>query len=452
MSAAADLFPLLAGLVVALGVAVLAWHVRPALTISAGIVLLCCSSSWDRLGLPAAVAPDRFLLLLGAAAALLGPASARPRRGVDDGRLRPVLGVEHVLLAAAVAWAVASALAAGTLGSGAFRLLDRFGTMAVAVALAAPIAFRDERDRRVLLLALTGLGAYLGLTALFEIAGPRALVLPRYVADLTYGIHPGRARGPFVEASVNGFALFACGAAALVLAAGAPRPAAVRRRALPWAVVALCALGLVLTLQRTIWLGASVALVVVLLSRRELRPKLLPATAAALLLVLGALAVVPGLADRAGERRVAQRSVWDRVNLDHAAVAMVHARPLTGFGWNRFTTTSTPYFWQDEDVPLTAGDIIPHNALLANAAELGLPAALLWAGGIAAAVGAALRARRPRSADPWRDALLGMAVVALALALFTPLLAPWPLVVLLTWAGALRAQALHRPAARTVAR
>jgi O-antigen ligase len=224
------------------------------------------------------------------------------------------------------------------------------------------------------------------------------------------------------------------------------------KRALPLGVAALCALGLVLTLQRTIWLGASVALVVVLLSRAELRPKLLPAAAAGALLVVAALAIVPGLADRAGERRVAQRSVWDRVNLDHAAVAMVRVRPLTGFGWNRFTTASRPYFWQDANVPLTAGDIIPHNALLANAAELGLPAALLWAGGIVAAVGAALRARRPRRADPWRDALLGMAVVTLALVLFTPLLAPWPLLVLLTWVGALRAQALHPPALRAVAR
>ncbi|HEX5146180.1 MAG TPA: O-antigen ligase family protein [Conexibacter sp.] len=464
---AAGTFPLLAGLVVALGVAVLAWHARPATTISAGIVLLSCSGSWSRLGLPSAVAPDRFLLLLGAAAALLR------RDGPGGARLRPVLGIEHALLGAAVAWALVSALAAGTLGSGAFRLLDRYGVMAFALALAAPVAFRSERDRRTLLLALTGLGAYLALTALFEIAGPHALVFPRYIADPAYGIHYGRARGPFVEAAVNGFAMFACGAAALVLAAPASRqasssPARVRRtprrlrpplagadirhgRAVPYAVAALCALGLVLTLQRTIWIGASVAIVVVLLSRRELRPKLLPVAAAGLLLVVGALAVVPGLADRAGERRIAQRSVWDRVNLDGAAVAMVRARPLTGFGWNRFTDRDAPYFWQSDAAPLTAGDIIPHNALLANAAELGLPAALLWIGGIAAAVGAALRARRPPAADPWRDVLLGLAVVALALMLFTPLLSPWPLVVLLTWSGALRAQALHPSALRAVA-
>jgi putative inorganic carbon (HCO3(-)) transporter len=440
---------LAAGLVVALGVAVLAWHARPALTISAGIVLLCCSGSWDRLGLPGAVAPDRLLLLLGAAAALLGAPAAARAAGPGGRRLRPALGIEHALLAAAIACALASALAAGTLGSGAFRLLDRYGVMAIVVALAAPLAFATERDRRTLLLALTGLGAYLGLTAVFEIAGPHALVFPRYIADLTYGIHPGRARGPFVEAAINGFALFACGAAALVLAADLrPRTAARWKQTLPWGVAALCALGLVLTLQRTIWLGASAALVVVLLSRRELRPKLLPAAAAAALLVVAALAIVPGLADRAGERRIAQRSVWDRVNLDHAAVAMVRARPLTGFGWDRFTATSTPYFWQDDEVPLTAGDIIPHNALLANAAELGLPAALLWLGGIVAAIGAALRAPRLRAADPWRDALLGLAVLALALALFTPLLAPWPLVVLLTWAGALRAQGSHPLAVR----
>jgi O-antigen ligase len=426
-------FVALGAIAAAGGAAVVAWHVRPAVTLSAGIVLLSFSGSWGRLGLPPAVAPARFLLLLGAAAALL--------RAPGDGplRARPRLGIEHALLAAAVAWALASALAAGTLGSGAFRLLDRYGAMAFVVALAAPVAFATARDRRTLLLALTGLGAYLGVTAIFEIAGPHALVFPRYIADPTYGIHPGRARGPFVEAAINGFALFACGAAALVLAT---RERGLRR-AVPLAVAALCALGLVLTLQRTIWIGASAALLVVLLSRAELRRWLLPSAGAVALLVVGALAVVPGLAGHAAARQAAQRSVWDRINLDNAALAMVRARPLTGFGWDRFTAVSAPYFWQADGVPLTAGDVIPHNALLANAAELGLPAALLWGGGIAAAVGAALRGRRRRGALPWGDALLGLSVVALALALFTPMLQPWPLVVLLTWAGALRAQALQ---------
>src|SRR5438093_1302521 len=64
--------------------------------------------------------------------------------------------------------------------------------------------------------ALVALGAYLGLTAVFEGLGLDALIVPRYIADPGAGIHFGRARGPFVEAVADGLALFGCGVAAAV--------------------------------------------------------------------------------------------------------------------------------------------------------------------------------------------------------------------------------------------
>ncbi len=64
--------------------------------------------------------------------------------------------------------------------------------------------------RRWLLGALVVLGAYLGLTVLFEMAGPHALVWPKYILNPNYGIHGGRGRGPFADAVANGFGLYVC--------------------------------------------------------------------------------------------------------------------------------------------------------------------------------------------------------------------------------------------------
>ena len=76
--------------------------------------------------------------------------------------------------------------------------------------LTAPLAFRTQRQRQVLLVTFVTLGAYLGLTVVFETVKLDALVFPKYILDPHYGIHAGRGRGPFVEAVTNGLALFTC--------------------------------------------------------------------------------------------------------------------------------------------------------------------------------------------------------------------------------------------------
>ena len=78
------------------------------------------------------------------------------------------------MLVATILYAGASAAVAGTLLEKAafFRLFDVFGVLPFLVFLVAPIAFRSERDRAVLLGGLVGLGAYLGLVALLEKRDP----------------------------------------------------------------------------------------------------------------------------------------------------------------------------------------------------------------------------------------------------------------------------------------
>ncbi len=234
--------------------AYLAWNIDPAWTLTGSIVLSVFGSYWGQLGplgyFP--VTPDRLLLVAGTAALLLRAPGARDRGAM---RIEPV----HWLLAATLAFAVVSGLASETLfsNSGFFRLFDRFGIAPFLMFTIAPVAFPTERHRRIFLAALVALGGYLGLTALFEAAGPHGLVFPRYIVNPDLGFHLGRARGPFLEAEANGIALFVCGTAAVVAAiTWRGRPLI---KALCCLVAGLALAGCLFTLSRGVWLGAAVA-------------------------------------------------------------------------------------------------------------------------------------------------------------------------------------------------
>src|SRR5919108_231279 len=98
----------LVAVVALVALAVIAWHVDPAYVLIGALILSAFNNHWDAFGLPPSIAPDRFLLVAGLVAVLLRCPPARDRPDV------PVRGV-HVLLALFLAWAVGSAIAAGTL-------------------------------------------------------------------------------------------------------------------------------------------------------------------------------------------------------------------------------------------------------------------------------------------------------------------------------------------------
>jgi putative inorganic carbon (hco3(-)) transporter len=418
------------GLAAAGAVLYLSLTVEPAWPLSIGMALAVFSGYSDRLGFP--IGPDRLLI----GAGLLGVALERVR-----GR-RPPLRVEtsHWLLFAALLWAIASAAWAGTLTQpdGFFALLDRFGLMPFLAFLVAPVAFRTERQRTVLLGTLVVTGAYLGLTALFEGIGLDALVFPGYITDPSVGLHADRARGPFVQAVAMGLGLFVCGGAALL--------AFVRWQGRPWlragsaAVAALCAVGMVLTLTRAIWLGAVVAAVVVVFTVPRLW-RLAPAAAiAGVLLVVGALALVPGLQTSAEERSGDDAPVWVRENTNLAALRIIEARPLTGVGWERFKEVNPHWIRQQDDIPMAGVGEGVHNVFLANASELGLPGAFLWLAGAVVGIGGALVRRVGPELRSWQILLLGTTVMVVVAGSFGPLPYAFPLLALWTLAGAVRAR------------
>ncbi|MGH2965773.1 MAG: O-antigen ligase family protein [Solirubrobacterales bacterium] len=446
-------FLLVLGLLGLASFAYLVWHVDPAWTLSGSIALSVFGGYWGQLGpfgyLP--VTPDRLMLVAGAGALLLRAPGARHREPL---RVEPV----HWLLAGVIAFAVVSAFVSGTLLSKSefFRLFDRFGVAPFLMFTLAPLAFPTKKHRKIFLGVLVALGGYLGLTALFETVGPHSLVFPRYITNPELGFHVGRARGPFLEAEANGIALFLCGTAAAVAATTWRSSALVK--GFCWLVVCLCFAGCLFSLSRGVWLGTAVAIFLTLLFFRPVRGLLVPALAGIPLVVVLLISLVPGLAASIDDRGNDMNSVWDRENLNAAALRTVEARPLLGVGWGRFTDVGPPYFWQAKDRPLTAVgvqscDSLPtgatqtadgsrpqctvpvHNAYLSNAAELGLIGVTLWIVAGIVAIGGAVVRPGPPWALPWRIGLFAVAMMWGVVVFFTPLEGPFSAVVLWTWAG-----------------
>jgi putative inorganic carbon (hco3(-)) transporter len=387
-------------LVTVVGLAALAWLVPPAWTLTGAIFLTPLAGHWPELGVPGALSPDRLLFVAGIAAVILRspPVADRPRL-----RIAPV----HWLLGLALAYALVSAFFAGTLlqRDPFLKIVDAFGILPFFTFLVAPLAFRTPQERGVLLGALVVLGAYLGLTVLFETIKLDALIWPRYILNAHYGIHVERGRGAFVDAVANGVALYMC-AVACGIAAATWRGQGARRLAV--GVGLLCLLGTFFTLERSVWIGTALGTFVVMLVTPRLRRYVFPLAITTAVVVVGALTLIPGLSDSV-QHRLDAHTLWDRKNLARAAVNMVERRPLFGFGWSRFTSVSSDYFQQADDYPLTATTTGVHNIPLTYAGDLGLIGMTLWGLGVVLGVGGALATRGPPDLEPWRVGLLAVA-------------------------------------------
>jgi O-antigen ligase len=408
------------------------WLARPSWTICAGLVLSMFGSHWQSLGLPPSVAPDRLMLAAALIAILVRAPGARDLPRI---RFRPLYALMYV----AGAYAVASAIAAGTLTShaGFFTLLDRMGMIDWVVFIIAPAAFSTAADRRVLLATLVGMGIYLGWTGIFEIVGPHSLVFPRYINNPHVGIHFGRARGPFTEAVVEGLALFACVLASLI---------ALRtwRRLLPRALAVMailtCMVSLLLTFQRSDWLGVIVAAALIFVCVRELRRYALPIAAAVALGVIFAFAAFPAVRGHASARLADIGTIQGRQAVDGASLLMVETRPLIGFGWGRFQDVLPGYFRISNSYSVgIAGDLLKnpvHNVYLSIATELGLIGLALWLLVLFVGVGGAVFDRMtPSELRPWQIALGALFVMWLAIGISAPLSASFESFIIWLWAA-----------------
>jgi O-antigen ligase len=407
-------------------VAYIMWHVHPAVLLSAGVGLSLFSGNWANVGLPELVAPDRVLIAAAIVTVILRAPQVAGRGRIE---LRPI----HWLLAVTLAYVVASALASGTAldKEALLRLTDRFGAAPFLLFALSPVIFTSPRHRSVLLACLVAIGFYLSVTALFEVTGARGLIVPTYISDPSLGIHFGRARGPFLEAVGNGTAIYiglvAASIAAITWRARWQRGAAIL-------TAALCVPALLFTLTRSIWVSTAVATFVTFLIHPAMRRRLPVLAVSVAVAMIACVAVIPGLDAQVSARESQQGPIWDRLNLSRAALNMLEAKPLLGFGWNKFQDVGTEYF-ELGDYPLTAGvGTVIHSAYLSHLAELGLVGTSLWLTSALLATWLALSRRGPPELEPWRYGLLAIAVMFFVVSAFVyPYL--FATVVLWTWAG-----------------
>jgi O-antigen ligase len=423
-----DAFEEVVAAVAGLGALVIALSLRPAWPLSFGLALSAFSGHWEDMGAP--IAFDRLLI----GSAIVSILVRERIRSPDGLRTRPI----DWLLALVAIYAVGSSLIVDTFQYEQIRfaLLDRLSIVGFVLFFVAPKVYREERDRRILLGTLVGLGAYIGLTAVFEEIGPEQLIVPGYINDPTVGFHNDRARGPFAEAAANGLILYACLVAAVMAAVTWRDP---RWKKFAIFVVVVCAFGILLTVTRASWIAGGAATLLTLILVRETRPFAIPAAGVVGVGVLLAFAVVPGLQNKAEERANDDKPVWDRQNSTAAALRMLQERPLLGYGWGRFAPDSRRFYRQPLDYPLTFQRNL-HNVYLANAVELGLIGGLLWlVATIVAVVGSILR-RGPPELRIWKIGLMAWAICYAISALSTPLGYALPTTLLWTWAGVARGE------------
>jgi putative inorganic carbon (hco3(-)) transporter len=409
------------------GSIVLVWNVDPAWTMSAAIALSLFGGHWQYMGLPTSTSPERVLLVLVVVMVIM-------RAPVTQGRPRMPLGLAHLLLLAAGLIAIVSAAAVGTLFNKAdfFLLVDKFGLLPFAAYAVAPVVFSTPQQRRILLVTLALVGAYLGATAVFEIAGPRSAVYPKYILDPAFTIHEGRARGPFVESTLDGFGIYVGGLAATVIAATTRRR---EIRIIAVGIAVLCTIGVVLTLTRSVWLSAAVATTATAIAVREARRWFPVAAIVATVITAVTLATVPGLAVKASSRLNQAQTVYERESLLTASIRMVEARPLFGFGWATFETASEPYYIVGAGPTKLIHAEPVHNVYASNLAELGLIGTGAWLIAGAVALGGPLRRYASGEARLWRI-MLGTTLTSwLCLAVAAPLYQIFPHLVVWTLGG-----------------
>jgi putative inorganic carbon (HCO3(-)) transporter len=411
LGASTKAFPLVAaGAAGALALLAAAVAIEPAWILSVGLALSIFSGNWSLLHVPGPL--DRVVIITGILTVVVRSFAVADAPRIQVRRV-------HWVLALLVLYAFGSAAWTNTLSQhqAGFELLDRLGVVPFLLYLVAPAAFATRRQRNILLGTLALVGAYLGATAFFEMIGPHSLVFPSFIGDPSLGIHDGRARGPFLEAGADGLAMFSCAVAAVMLL-DQPRRTWVR-----WAVAAiagLCLLGLVLTLTRQVWAGALAGAALAAVLSPRLRRHMPLALIAGVLIVGGAVAVVPGLHAKLSARAVSQKPVWDRLNSDAAALRMFESRPLLGYGWGTFPRYGPHFYHVAKNYPLSSvGEV--HNVVLSNAAELGVVGLGLWLLGLAAAMIAPFRRRGPPSLEPWKLGLVAVTVAWLVQANFAPL-------------------------------
>ena len=353
-----------------------------------GLCATVFSGHGGELGLP--TSPDRPLLFLGIVLMLLDPALERLR-------WRPVYAAMGVV----VVLTLASWVGTGSLTDSYkfFGFLDRI-VMPFAMFVVGCLAFTTPFRRLLLARATALVGLYLAFVGVQQVLGITGALFPRYLAS--YAAAGERVVGPFGNSEVYGMVCALALSLSILLVL---RDTGVWRWVGAFGIAA-SALGVVLSMTRSVWLAGLLGLVVWAVAERRVR-RLVPALAVfALVAFLGLITAFPDLLASLTDRLTTTRSLHDRDYVNEAALRIIAEHPWDGIGWLRFVEENIFWVTQADDLPLTTVTIEVHNVFLSRAAETGIPAALAWgAAMLLGPVASALAVPRTAESRAWKAVL-----------------------------------------------
>lgn len=212
------------------------------------------------------------------------------------------------------------------------------------------------------------IGIYLALTGIFEHFRITTLVFPRYIMNPNAGIHWGRARGPFVQAAVNGTVLGMILVLSIYLVLYKQRKLSRFFYGIP---IVLMPITIFFTYTRACWLGLILSILLIPLFYPRVRKFFLLG-----LFLIVTIAIFNWSNVMSEDRTVggisAMNPVYARANLFGVSLRMFLDRPIFGFGYKTFNRVSPEYFYEISGIPLRGRGVASHNTLLTTLVELGI--------------------------------------------------------------------------------
>lgn len=231
-----------------------------------------------------------------------------------------------------------------------------------------------EGSFRALLWIFAFFGLYLSLTAVCEVANVGGLVFPRYIMSPQHAEFLGRGRGPFLNPVGNGMYLIAAFIASMILWNYVHR----LHRPIVVLLCFACFAGAILTLTRSVWLGAGCALVgmCAMIAPKQHRVRVVFAFGLLGMVLFAAKgsSMSKFKRDKEVSAEVMAESAKLRPILAAYAYEIFCDYPFTGVGFGQYGERNIEYLTRRSfDLPMEKAKMyVQHNIFLSLLAETGL--------------------------------------------------------------------------------
>jgi len=229
--------------------------------------------------------------------------------------------------------------------------------------------FYTEERLRTLLWTSFFLYLYFVLTAYLEHFRLDQFIYPGYIANPLAGYHFGRARGPFLNAAVNGWVFVTLFALTLFLRT---QVESILARVFIALGLFLCPLAVFYTYTRAVWLSFLSALIVLSFSKKLLLQRKFIFFPIIILILIGAANWEKlGTKEREAGGVMQIEEVEDRIKLFNITKAVFRENPLFGIGFGRFRRAALSY-GPEVARGASIGTPSQHNIFFSILSEVGL--------------------------------------------------------------------------------